>query len=639
MAHQYNLSYLKNITRPCMLEFGFSLFQEQQNISRLVDNLRYLGLDAVTTTDSAASHIDKILVTNEGLITPLTDPKHIPHLCRMITTAADNANIPPCGVPHPVFAEQQSSPIRTELYDQTFAKHDDCLPNFMDYMLEQAAQSPKKLSYTELSKKISTPTTHPPLFSGSTIPEPYTLCSEFLRRNMKYATPTLSYALRFTNTRATKELSGHRLSSPEGKYFGFLHQYDYSSQQRFYPGCRLEAADGNFWEGSPIEDVTSTGYETAVFPDINPHQQTFLVWEENNDYMLFPIPEHDPKWQDFKAMCTPINKWLNYHGKEAEKARCLIFLQNPQQTFLPLIDKNIAPQNFEQFAIDQIQKSLTDNQTFAHELANALKSYQNHKAEIKDCDASLGKTTGLAGKSTHNLSNKTYPELLAVEQQLTAFQKDVQEDLKRKDALRKSLKKEQQSLQHLAQQYPFAHDQRKKLPHPQDLVTPESTYLLNDCQTTFKTATKLIKQAKSAHIMRAKSAIEGSEAFDPEFGELAKLVTKQDRQMFMDLAIETASQTLGINKQRTQTALHYACETYVSAPQTEQPDLLKPLYELRKGASKQHNRQVARTIAEVLGSNPKYQNNDELASLAKIDYIWSKPTNLALNLIQKDPQR
>lgn len=206
MSHQYNLNYLQNIHRPCMLEFGFSMFEKEEYIERLAANLRYMGLDIVRESEPDSTDISKILLVNQGIITPLLEPGSIKDLSQLIITAANNANITPCGLPHPVFPEQITSPERTNIYEEIFAKYADKKPNFADYMLDKAANSPQKMTYEQLLEKTKSNKEYNSIFSGGTLADPYHLCTEYLNRNIKYATSDLHYALRFTNERIYQQI-------------------------------------------------------------------------------------------------------------------------------------------------------------------------------------------------------------------------------------------------------------------------------------------------------------------------------------------------------------------------------------------------------------------------------------------------
>lgn len=98
--------------------------------------------------------------------------------------------------------------------------------------------------------------------------------------------------------------------------------------------------------------------------------------------MLLPIPQNDPEWQDFISIYTPVNKWLNYGVRKIERARCVKFLQNKQQTFLPLTNKNITTHNLSQFAVEQIEKSAKSQEYFSQAFTTALQNFRQNVAKI-----------------------------------------------------------------------------------------------------------------------------------------------------------------------------------------------------------------------------------------------------------------
>lgn len=109
---------------------------------------------------------------------------------------------------------------------------------------------------------------------------------------------------------------------------------------------------------------------------------------------------------------------------------------------------------------------------------------------------------------------------------------------------------------------------------------------LTKIRSVFKVAKQRIKNDKISAVNLVSKAITESKELSCDFAGLLQIITPQERKQIMETAVKTARSDRYFGADKGKKAINYAFMTYLSASEPERPELLEPLYQLRKSKNK-----------------------------------------------------
>lgn len=281
-----------------------------KNHFALIKELTTKGYRATDINSPEAADPSYIVVSPTGLRTPYLSPKTIKTQTeKLINDLIHSQTIYPLSYPHPRgFNEEADISDGIHNYTTEFQGYSHPHPktvdriinyygnDFREKMIQNAylcRRSDKKLREFKLAHN-----TENIGFSARSYGQEAYQGNRFNQdegRMMTYATPNLSDALRF---------SGMKFNAHPNIKFAFVEAFAIPNKQKFTREFGLETAMNN-------AELSSNCFETIISKERNTYLATLMVFE-NNEY--FEIPEHDPKWQDFKELYRedyqPYNEYI-----------------------------------------------------------------------------------------------------------------------------------------------------------------------------------------------------------------------------------------------------------------------------------------------------------------------------------------
>ena len=390
--------FLEGATEPVSLEFAFAT---SNNINEI---LRVLEENGLQVTDNIAD-TDKIFIGKEALITPPLRPQDVGPLFEILENALEEANcyiasiphlidlksITPCGcLPQDIINEQEE--IRR--------KHQSELKNgefsFEDHMINEAKSSGKLIKVTSHNHRVipaEVLQSYKPeelLFNGSTLSDPYSTATQLIRRNVRMASSDLRDAVRYSHTGGDSEKSmcANQLVTKGKQRYGFMHAYKASYDQCYYSGIGIEFNSRPCYRGVQNE-------ETMVNRFKNPCVGEYVVFKERTEeemvYYLFPIPEDDKRWQDFKKLSISPNVDLSYDF--AMRHNLLYKEKDCPKTVIPLVkdayDENGINKEFFTRRVEAVKSDLAAIRKNLEDIAQYIKDIENKATELQSAKISF----------------------------------------------------------------------------------------------------------------------------------------------------------------------------------------------------------------------------------------------------------
>jgi hypothetical protein len=377
-----------NINEPVAIEIPFRTKQ----IGALKPFLEKYGLDI----DTDGMHPEKISLNldadKEGwysLITPAMNPQDLKNIYKLLYSLVENFqknNSEPCEILYPhvldlknLVTQRDLQTNDTDFIEQLLndAEHSD------DIMVLDDVRDIGKFYHFDDSS----------LFSGSTMPEPYTVATNDYERYLRYASTKMDQAISYASLSRTKDYNGFRSVLPNGQPVGFLHQYkNREDNQLIFGGAGIE---------NGYETVGKDTYmpETMVNRFNNPLVATYVLWKKPGDtrIYMFKIQENDARWQKF----MDYYKTSFYESHPIKRAKINAWIKDgePHETYVPLRDKSLSLHDF----ADSVQKKFTD------EYEREKQEKQNEVQEKESCIRKyeqLHKTYDAIAKKIQEIKNK-----------------------------------------------------------------------------------------------------------------------------------------------------------------------------------------------------------------------------------------
>lgn len=385
--------FLGGATEPVALEFTISAH------SNLDDILRILSENGLKVTPNLSGRdAEKIFIDKETVITPPLRPQDVIPIYEILETALDEAGCNVDSTPHIIDLKSIAPGNDARLYNQQDEIRNKYRQEteasglcFEDYMIEQAKKSDKMIKFNWPNEGEIPPEIYQGfaaedlIFNGSTIPDPYITATQLVRRNVRMASSNFVDAVRYSHC-VNKDICGYALKSDTQQY-GFCHIYKAAQNQCYYDGIGIEFKQPPYYRGCDYE-------ETMVNRFQNPCVCEYLVLREDLGnrkyiYSLFPIPQDNEQWQDFKTLSQRTNKsnyTTIYNLLSSQK-------DNPHAV-IPLIneayDENGIKKEFYEKRLEKLEQELAKiKETAQNNVQDIAKMEQTASNIIEDEKKSL----------------------------------------------------------------------------------------------------------------------------------------------------------------------------------------------------------------------------------------------------------
>ena len=339
-----------NIKEPVAIEIPF----RTKHIGVLKQFLESYGLDI----DADGKHPEKISLNmdadREGwysLITPAMNPQDLKDTFKLLYSVVEKfqkANSEPHDILYPHVLDLRNLVTQRDLQTGD--------TDFIEQLLNDAERSKDIVvlnDVRDLNKFYHLDDTG--LFSGSTMPEPYTVATNDYGRYFRYASTRMDQAISYASLSRIKDYNGFRSVLPNGQPVGFLHQYEYrKDNQLIFGGAGIENGYGAIGKDAYMA-------ETMVNRFNNPLVAMYVLWKKPGDkrIYMFKIQENDARWQKF----IDYYKTNFYESHTAKRAKINAWINEGEshKTYVPLRDKNLSLHE----VADSVQKKFNDE--YEHE--------------------------------------------------------------------------------------------------------------------------------------------------------------------------------------------------------------------------------------------------------------------------------
>lgn len=283
---------------------GSRVHLSDSKIQKICDILNENNFPAVTLDN--AEDVSKILVTSGGIQLPYQKPEDaISMLSDVIDVMEEHPDVLSFGFAHPVTIDSMiptkigEGSLKAEIENNTLtesilARNNTTQEKFVNEMLDYAKNN--TLSPEERNN-IDENNLGKSLYRGATLGnKPYAVLAKRECKNCVYASSSSSTAGGY----AIKGERGY--TSPSGKKYGFLYEYEVDKNQKYYCDYGIENAQPS----SKTED-----YETNVYEYKNKLKNIYLVSEDAFTKIADKDGYVSKQWEDFAMLHTPVNRMEN----------------------------------------------------------------------------------------------------------------------------------------------------------------------------------------------------------------------------------------------------------------------------------------------------------------------------------------
>ena len=283
---------------------GSRVHLSDSKIQKICDILNENNFPAVTLDN--AEDVSKILVTSGGIQLPYQKPEDaISMLSDVIDVMEEHPDVLSFGFAHPVTIDSMiptkigEGSLKAEIENNTLtesilARNNTTQEKFVNEMLDYAKNN--TLSPEERNN-IDENNLGKSLYRGATLGnKPYAVLAKRECKNCVYASSSSSTAGRYA-------IEGERgYTSPSGKKYGFLYEYEVDKNQKYYCDYGIENAQPS---------SKTEAYETNVYEYKNKLKNIYLVSEDAFTKIADKDGYVSKQWEDFAMLHTPVNRMEN----------------------------------------------------------------------------------------------------------------------------------------------------------------------------------------------------------------------------------------------------------------------------------------------------------------------------------------
>lgn len=596
--------FLEGATEPVALEVSFDLKDHPRD--ELLKKLAEYGI--LTSYD--IEETDKVLVAKNSIITPPLKPEDIRPFFELMSQVLEEVGATCESTPHIIDLKAitpcDDSDLEAEKKKIREKYQDECsdYPSFEDYMIAQAQKSDTCIFVSKPVTKIPQEilqgfSERELVFNGSSISDPYRTATGDVKRNVRMASSLFGYALAYSHTGGDreKEQNSYQLTTPNGERFGFFHVYHVCDEQCYFSNTGIERGSSLSQRGAPQEETMVNRFKTPCVGE-------YLVLQEAGGYCLFPIPQDDERWQDFKKLSVRRNGHIDgLHGKRYDALRKSAENCEPK---MPMIE--------EAYGKDGIKRDFYEKR---------IKAKKDFLDETKQqCEALIKSFTELDKKGQEIMASKLSSKEKT--QQLKLLELEIQKKENEKRLLKARieqlnyrgplafLQKEKEALNILVDQM--------NIPNFETAIANLKKIEEDKKRMQEKTVAELISAAESHGRfstdvdLKALSSKTRADLADRIMTECSKKPKKQDIENLLMLYDSASSDE-------------------------EKKPILKYLYKCKTSRTSNYGSQATALIADVIKKKTEFQKYPELVELSKKDNLFVKHSQKALRMFEKQSSR
>lgn len=323
-------NYFEGLTEPVSLFIGTTANKDDKEFARdgnnsliikTVEALRQNGVDAVPFFDDAAKLPNKVVVSKTGLQTPFVAPENAQAEAVNILSILEQHGIYSLGFVTPNTEKQLLYPSlnndimnedkvidlekanpNPEQFQQIMNTHGE---DFISTMLDEASHSPELKILDDLTAQEmdnqNRMTGCKTLYKGGTQgSNVFAVISPYEARNVPHSSPQILIAKGYSGlgTNSSSKGGATYIDKSSQRSYGFIYEIEANADQKYYANIGLETASSEL-------DNPNKYFETPVMPHRNKVKAKYLHLGDKHNGFLYPIPENDPRWQDFMALHEP----------------------------------------------------------------------------------------------------------------------------------------------------------------------------------------------------------------------------------------------------------------------------------------------------------------------------------------------
>ena len=343
------------LDRPCSISMGIAY---GTNIDALYDKLNNDNLNVMSTDKKESLDVNKILVGEKGIETPILAPREALELAVQIhDVLKDSDAIRGFALPKTVeslcytsaFADSRIN-VAQEL--EVNSKSDELIAMLQEKNLTVdefiSNQLKEGMEYPEINAAENTEKNFcKSLYRGGTLgSNPYAVVSSMKAKDCAYATPDMSLAKYYS----TGLEAGYDRAKVDGLFveYGFIYEFEAKENQHYFCNYGIEnGEDFSKGDNQYTEDKLETLYETPVFAHQNPLKGIYLVANGKVVKITNDKGEYLNKdWENFAQLHeTHVRKGSSLEKQYNEEKICSILPRKKQSEpkSMASINSNMTP--------------------------------------------------------------------------------------------------------------------------------------------------------------------------------------------------------------------------------------------------------------------------------------------------------